>query len=200
MSKRAEAFAAMRHVADTAKLLLGGSVDIEALRQAVALWDAFRPLPYRRRIALSGRGGEGGGVSAVEVTESQTSIGTSEGETILKEIPNVSAKSSAKSPSWLGRFAAEWRSRFGEGSQPPWGAMGRALKPLIAECGIDEVRKRWANYLVSAEARYASPQRFAMTFGAWVTSHPDAWKYDPTEFRPGESHEAYIRRQVRGGR
>lgn len=188
----------MRNVADTAKLLLGGSVDIEALRQAVALWDAFRPLPFRRRIALSGVGGEGGGVSAGQ--ESQEHTVASVEDPIQSQLPEDSAKSSAKSPPWLGRFAAEWRSRFGEGSQPPWGAMGRALKPLIAECGIEEVRKRWANYLLTAEARYVSPQRFAMTFGAWVTSHPDAWKYDPTEFRPGESHEAYIRRQVRGGR
>jgi hypothetical protein len=199
MSKRSEQLAAMRHVADTAKSLLGGTVDIEALRQAVAFWDAFNPLPFRRRqIALSQDGGRGGCVdSSLLVPGTSTNGEISK----LTTTPRDSAKSvSAKGPpTWLSVFASEWRKRFD--ASPHWGQLARALGPLVAERGEEKVLAHWKNYLLGTGAQYASAARFAATFGAWTTADPDAWKHDLTAFRPGETIDAYIMRHgARGGR
>ena len=186
----------MRHVADTAKLLLGGSVDLDALRQAVASWETFRPLPFRRRVSDSvSRGGERGGC-----VDSGLSVpGTSTNGEILKSTtkPHVSAKSNANSrPTWLSAFGSAWRERFA--ASPHWGQLARAINPLVTEHGEAEVLRRFKNYLLGSGAQYASPARFAITFGAWTTPDPDAWRHDRTAFRPGESQDAYIARLTSG--
>jgi len=202
MSRRADQLAAMRHVADTAKALLGGSVDMEALRQAVTVWDTFRPLPFNRRVSASVmNGGRGGcvdyGPSLPQTLDNGQILKSKAGKPV--DSAKVSAKANGRH-TWLSRFAAAWVAKFGQGSTPAWGQLGRALKPIVAAHGEEKALSHWKNYLVGAEARFASPQRFAVTFAAWDTPDPDAWRHDRTAFRPGESQDAYVARQTRGGR
>ncbi len=51
----------------------------------------------------------------------------------------------------------------------PAGRIGKACKPLVENYGLPKVAEHWAHYLGATSAQYASPQRFADTFGSWET-------------------------------
>jgi hypothetical protein len=78
----------------------------------------------------------------------------------------------AKAESWSKEACALWVERF-QGTAPG-GRIGKALKPLVGSHGWPEVRAAWVAYLEQVEAEYASPQRFAATFGRWSGSVPPA--------------------------
>ena len=58
-----------------------------------------------------------------------------------------------------------WIARFG--GTAPGGQIGKAMKPLVDRHGWLAVRAAWQSYLGQTEAEYASPTRFASTFGRW---------------------------------
>ena len=74
---------------------------------------------------------------------------------------------------WLSQFAATWTARY-DGA-PAFGVLAKHLSPLVDANGIPMVLEHWTRYLAATEAQYASPARFAQTFGAWgVAGLPSA--------------------------
>lgn len=67
---------------------------------------------------------------------------------------------------WSREACDDWILRF-DGTAPG-GPIGRHLKPLVARHGWPAVRLAWRIYLAGAEATYASPARFAATYGEWA--------------------------------
>jgi uncharacterized protein YdaU (DUF1376 family) len=49
-----------------------------------------------------------------------------------------------------------------------YGKIGKALKPLVQKYTWPTVRPAWKLYLKSTAAEYASPYRFAETYGKWA--------------------------------
>lgn len=72
---------------------------------------------------------------------------------------------SQESKDWPRVLGRAWRDTYG--GEAPYGQIGRACKPLVTHHGLPVVEARWRSYLRATEARYASPTRFAQTFGAW---------------------------------
>lgn len=179
------------------QLLRGTDADWSTVREAVISWhDTVNGVVLSE--GQNSVGGKGGGVSNGVVAQTNFLVG---GKILEESKPaRVTFFSSHHRSSWLGPFGAAWKTRYGPNAAVPWGRIGKALRDLVAAEGIDEVLRRFTNYLTGTSAQYVNPQRFAQTFGEWTRPNPDAWKYDVTEFRPGESQDAYIARQVRGGR
>jgi hypothetical protein len=73
--------------------------------------------------------------------------------------------------SWSHEASDAWAQRF-DGTAPG-GRIGRALKALERRGrGWAEVRDAWNRYLEQTEARFASPERFAATYGQWSGTAP----------------------------
>lgn len=68
-------------------------------------------------------------------------------------------------PTWLTPFWETWQDRYD--GDPPAGPLAKALKPLVDKHGSEVVAAAWARYVAETEAEYASPSRFASTFGNW---------------------------------
>ena len=68
-------------------------------------------------------------------------------------------------PSWNREACSLWCGAFG--GTAPGGRIGKALKPLVAAHGWSDVERAWRSYLDQSDAEYASPQRFAATYGRW---------------------------------
>jgi hypothetical protein len=62
-------------------------------------------------------------------------------------------------------FCDLWVAQYGGTPQAGW--LAKALKPLVDEHGPDETIRRWRYYLSQTPAEYASPTRFAATWGRW---------------------------------
>ena len=71
----------------------------------------------------------------------------------------------APAVAWSREACDLWISRFG--GTAPGGQIGKAMKPLVDRHGWLAVRAAWQSYLGQTEAEYASPTRFASTFGRW---------------------------------
>lgn len=69
---------------------------------------------------------------------------------------------------WLTPFGDDWRERYG--GELSYKQAAAALAPLVKQHTADRVRERWRNYLASTGPGFASPQKFAQTFGSW--EHP----------------------------
>jgi hypothetical protein len=89
-----------------------------------------------------------------------------------KEEENV-VKQTTDSPAapggWVGRAGEDWIERFG--GTAPYGAIGKALKPLVEKHGWERVRAAWRFFLAQLEAKFASPGsagRFANTYADWA--------------------------------
>lgn len=87
-----------------------------------------------------------------------------------------------------------------EGSEPPWGEMGRVLLPWEKPLGRSEVLRRFRIYCAETPARFASATRFGNTIGTWIKSTKQAAAADPMEQMPGESLDAYTARLAGMGR
>jgi hypothetical protein len=76
----------------------------------------------------------------------------------------------ARTPGVNGAWSREacdaWMSRYG--GTAPGGQIGKALKPLVERHGWPDVLPAWLNYLMQTDAQYASPARFASTYGQWA--------------------------------
>lgn len=77
----------------------------------------------------------------------------------------------AKQSTWTKEACDEWKARYG--GTAPGGRIGKAIKPLVAAHGWGQVSPAWQKYLENTEAKYASPQRFADTYGSWSGAKPD---------------------------
>lgn len=86
----------------------------------------------------------------------------------------VQAEVLSSERAWSREACQDWIDRF-DGTAPG-GQIGKALKPLVSKHGWDEVRRAWQSYLSQIEAEYASPSKFAATFGRWSGSAAPARK------------------------
>jgi len=90
---------------------------------------------------------------------------------------------------WSREACDAWIARFG--GTAPGGQIGKALKPLVDRHGWSEVATAWRSYLTQTDAEYASPSRFAATYGRWSGTAP-----------PGTARESsadVLRAAVAGG-
>lgn len=66
---------------------------------------------------------------------------------------------------WTKEACDDWQARYGGAA--PGGWIGRALKSLVEKESWPAVRAAWQNYLGQTPGTYASPVRFAATYGEW---------------------------------
>lgn len=88
-------------------------------------------------------------------------------------LPASRAKSETASawPGWSKDACDDWIARFGGTAS---GQIPKVLQPLVAKHGWVLVRPAWRSYLEQAEPEYASPRRFASTYGVWGRLKPVA--------------------------
>jgi len=109
-----------------------------------------------------------------------------------KPLPPSPAGGDSRPPilvAWSREACDAWIGRFG--GTAPGGQIGKALKPLVDRHGWSEVATAWRSYLTQTDAEYASPSRFAATYGRWSGTAP-----------PGTAHESsadVLRAAVMGG-
>lgn len=70
---------------------------------------------------------------------------------------------------WLTPFGTAWAAAYG--GEPPYAKLAKYLRPLVLKHPTDEVLGAWITYLGQTGAEYATPARFAETFGRWNGSH-----------------------------
>lgn len=98
-----------------------------------------------------------------------------------KTTTKPSAPQKAPRDTWLSPFWDAWQATYG--GEPNGGELAKYLRPLTEAHVSGEVLDHWTRYLAATEARYASPARFAQTYGSWakperakqVESLPDAY-------------------------
>lgn len=66
---------------------------------------------------------------------------------------------------WVASLGKHWEGQYG--GIAPFGRIGRTLKPLRETHGDAILLAHWLNYLHDTPGKYASPDRFAETFGNW---------------------------------
>lgn len=81
----------------------------------------------------------------------------------IQKEPKTSRASAGDS--WVQELGKDWVSQYK--GEAPYGEIGKRLKPLVEAEGFEPVQARWRFYLGATEGRYASPTRFAQTYGAW---------------------------------
>jgi uncharacterized protein YdaU (DUF1376 family) len=95
---------------------------------------------------------------------------------------------------WSREACDDWIERYG--GTAPGGQIGKAIKPLLDHHGWPAVRAAWRSYLAQVDAEYASPSRFASTYGRWSGSAP------PGPTKPAavvENNRAVLERFVKAG-
>jgi uncharacterized protein YdaU (DUF1376 family) len=128
-----------------------------------------------RAEAASKRGTKG----AQARTQAQLKHSSSSAQAVLKIKPPSPSPSPSKtktetdSPAapggWVSQAGEDWIERFG--GTAPFGAIGKALKPLVEKHGWERVRAAWRFFLAQLEAKFAgggSPGKFANTYADWV--------------------------------
>ena len=78
---------------------------------------------------------------------------------------SATGKRKGENTTWLSSFWSAWVDQYG--GEPSAGQLAKTLKPLVDDNGTDEVLRRWVAYMSSTSAAFASPSRFAQTFGSW---------------------------------
>lgn len=91
-------------------------------------------------------------------------------DTNRQRIAPAAPRAVVKAPSWTREACDDWTTAYN--GTAPGGRIGKALAPLVKQHGWDAVRTAWRAYLSQTEAEYASPQRFASTFGRWTGTAP----------------------------
>lgn len=74
-------------------------------------------------------------------------------------------KEASKRETWLTPYHDAWAERYG--GQPAHGQLAKALKPHH-DADPDKCLTHWKRYVAETEGQYASPTRFAATFGEWA--------------------------------
>lgn len=80
------------------------------------------------------------------------------------------AKPSAPAPkpkreTWITPFYEAWQRQYD--AKPNARQMASAFRPLLERATPDDVLRAFERYVSETEARFASPSRFAQTFGHW---------------------------------
>jgi len=115
------------------------------------------------------------------IDEPSTLEGNREGNREQGKEGKVSRDKRGGRTTWLTPFGEAWETQYG--GQPAYGQLGKALKPLVDTHGDAIVLRHWRHYLAQTEAEYASPSRFAQTFGRWdPAAEPAAMGHDDQEF------------------
>ncbi len=100
-----------------------------------------------------------------------------------RELPTPTAKASRRKPrveglepadgtrtSWLSPTCAVWEGKFGAGSFATIaGQAAKVLSPLRAGSSDEQIAERLGVYLERTEPQFVSLNRFAATFGQWVS-------------------------------
>lgn len=91
----------------------------------------------------------------------------------------------------LNQLSGVWFHAYG--GWPARGEFGKHLKPLLQGSSFTQVENHLRHYVKQTPARYASPAKFAQTFGAWADpiKNPPLLPYQPSskfvyECGPGE--------------
>lgn len=191
--------AAEQVVCYTAFSFIRGGCGRSELRSAVNQWskaaEGVGKLAFTAPAPDEVRGGGGGvnagGVNAVAVDGSLFPSNEAEDG---KE----TTKSKAITPhhfTWLTPYGNLWTEYY-RGS-PNYGLLAKALAPLVKQHGNTEVLMRWEVYLSETPGRYASPLKFAATWGEWDPVKVKSEK-DPKAPRPGETSDQYLARVGNG--
>jgi hypothetical protein len=98
------------------------------------------------------------------------------------------------SVAWSREACDAWIARFG--GTAPGGQIGKALKPLVDRHGWADVGTAWRSYLGQTEAEYASPSRFAATYGRWSGTGPPGGTKAAAVI---DGNRAVLERFVKGG-
>lgn len=97
---------------------------------------------------------------------------------------------------WMTPYYEAYQETYGMApSKVACGRIGRALRPLDEEHGVDVVAPAFRRYCQATPIRFYSAERFADTFPGWLKDETPASR-DPIEPRAGEDIDAYIRRQA----
>ncbi len=80
-------------------------------------------------------------------------------------------RASSRVVTWSVEAVDDWRARF-QAEKAPAGQIGSSLQPLVRTHGWDVVRPAWQRYLAATEGKFASPTRFATTWGDWRPAPP----------------------------
>lgn len=193
---------AERNALFVARHFLANHADRNDLRAALAHLD--RCLSALSRITAftsptsQGVGGRGGYALNGNLPENGTPTGHPNQPDIN---PAERSEAGTSKSTWLSVYCTAYREIYGENAtQVSVRRMARTFKQLEEEQPRDEVVARFRRYLSQTPARFYSVEHFAASFAGWRNGahDPDAWKRDPTAFRPGETDEAYIRRTSEG--
>ena len=95
-----------------------------------------------------------------------------------KDLPRTK-RAATGHDTWLTPFSASWETRYQ--GVAPFGPMAKALRPLVDRHGPESVLGAWNRYLAETDAAYASPIRFASTFGRWNGTAPPVGKQTQQE-------------------
>jgi len=106
--------------------------------------------------------------------------------------PLVAVEKAPPVVAWSRDACDDWISRFG--GTAPGGQIGKAMKPLVDRHGWLAVRAAWQSYLGQTEAEYASPTRFASTFGRWSGTTVEPAPRDIRSQTPGQFNAATLQR------
>ena len=133
---------------------------------------AYEKRTEQRKDAANARWSDAGRMRAASGPQCGT-----EGTPTPTPTPAASAKQKRSAPkrgndTWLTPFGDAWRARYG--GELAWSRAGSAFSPLREEHGAERVLRAWVRYVAATEAQFASPQRFASTFGQWDGTAPPA--------------------------
>lgn len=106
----------------------------------------------------------------IECDESVAVVATPLSHQTERETEGEEKRIAAAPPSWSREACDVWIARYG--GTAPGGRIGKALKPLVDRYGWPAVRVAWLSYLTQSDAEFASPQRFAATYGRWSGAAP----------------------------
>jgi len=174
------------------------------LRSRRQLADAARQARHRQK-AVTLRDAAVTNVTSHDVTveaeaeaeaerETTTTKSKSLGRTLLKNAFDLAWQQYPKRGGANPKGAAlhAWQARLGEGVTADEMVMG--LGRYASYCTA--TGKIGSEYVMQAKRFFGPDRPFAEPWG--IPVDPDAWKRDPTAFRPGESQEAYILRTANG--
>jgi len=94
-----------------------------------------------------------------------TSLREMSGGNLSTDVAAVASTETADTSNWVGQAAAAWKEVL-KGT-PPYGRIGKALKPLVDEHGAPTVVRVWRRYLSQEPGRYVTPEQFASKYGTW---------------------------------
>src|SRR5437773_1443269 len=87
---------------------------------------------------------------------------------------------------WVQALGADWRGQYA--GEPPYGAIGKFLKPLVDSLPFSQVQLEWRHFLAHTPARFVSIPRFVATHGSYgpPTHSPILTPYTPRYRTPDE--------------